>query len=355
MKERIEKIQEFLKGDEAAIITSAENRFYFLGFKSSAGVLLITSKGAFFLIDFRYFEKAKETIKGADVILCERLYPQLCEILKKEEIKKVLPETEVVTLAGSKRLEKELDGFEIVFQNDLSRNISQMRQIKNEKEIEFIEKAQSITDKAFEFILNEIKSGVTEKDIALKLEFFMRKAGSDGIAFDIIAVSGKNSSLPHGVPTEKLIEMGDFLTLDFGARWGGYCSDMTRTVAIGGVTEKQELVYNTVLKAQEEALMAIKPQVSCMEIDKKARDIINNAGFEGCFGHGLGHSLGLEIHENPACNTRDNTPLKAGMLMTVEPGIYLENEFGVRIEDLVLVTDNGNRNLTKSPKNLIIL
>ena len=183
----------------------------------------------------------------------------------------------------------------------------------------------------------------------------MRKEGSDGIAFDTIVVSGKNSSLPHGVPTDKAIENGDFVTMDFGARVMGYCSDMTRTVAVGKISEKQNFVYNTVLNAQLKALTAVKEGEKCQNIDKIARDIINNAGFEGCFGHGLGHSLGLDIHEAPACNTRDTSVLQADMLMTVEPGIYLENKFGVRIEDLVVVTADSHINLTKSPKNLIVL
>ena len=183
----------------------------------------------------------------------------------------------------------------------------------------------------------------------------MRKNGSEGIAFDTIAISGKNTSLPHGVPTDKKIEKGDFFTMDFGAVSGGYCSDMTRTVAVGCVSERQKFVYDTVLNAQTESLKIIKEGAVCKDIDAVARNLIYNNGFEGCFGHGLGHSVGLEIHESPAFNTRDETVLKSGTVITVEPGIYLENEFGVRIEDMVLVTENGIINLTESPKELIIL
>ena len=183
----------------------------------------------------------------------------------------------------------------------------------------------------------------------------MRERGSEGVAFDFIVVSGKNSSLPHGVPTSKKIENGDFVTMDFGAVINGYRSDMTRTIAVGSVTEKQRTVYETVLTAQKAALSIIKPDVTCSAVDKAARDIITDAGYGDCFGHGLGHSVGLEIHESPACNTRDITPLKSGMIMTVEPGIYIQDEFGVRIEDMVLITDNGYRNFTKSPKKLIII
>ena len=183
----------------------------------------------------------------------------------------------------------------------------------------------------------------------------MRERGSEGVAFDFIVVSGKNSSLPHGVPTDKKIEKGDFVTMDFGGVVNGYRSDMTRTVAVGNVTEKQRKIYETVMAAQQASLDMIKPGVACFQVDKAARDIISNAGYGDFFGHGLGHSVGLEIHESPACNTRDKTPLKKGMIMTVEPGIYLPGEFGVRIEDMVVVTDSGYENLTKSPKELVVL
>jgi Xaa-Pro aminopeptidase len=189
----------------------------------------------------------------------------------------------------------------------------------------------------------------------LDMEFFMRKQGSEGVSFDFIVVSGKNSSLPHGVPTNKLIENGDFITMDFGAVVNGYRSDMTRTVAVGSVNDEQKRVYDTVLMAQKEALKAIAPEKVCKDIDAVARNIINNAGYEGCFGHGLGHSVGIEIHENPAFNTRCETVLQSGMIMTVEPGIYIENKFGVRIEDMVCVTEDGCVNLTKSTKDLIVL
>lgn len=306
-------------------------------------------------MDFRYIEKARKTIKSAEVILSEKLYTQLTSLFKKEGVKEVLLEPNETTLNEAQIWKNALKEVDIITENNLSKKILELRKIKSEQEIEFINEAQKITDKTFGHILNFIKKGVTEKEIAIEIDFFMRKQGSDGIAFDTIVVSGKNSSMPHGVPTDKAVEKGDFITMDFGAKWQGYCSDMTRTVAIGEITEKQRKVYDTVLKAQKAALDVIKPQVICRQVDKAARDIIENAGFKGCFGHGLGHSLGLYIHENPACNTRDISPLEEGMIMTVEPGIYLENEFGVRIEDMVLITDSSYSNFTKSPKDLIML
>lgn len=294
-------------------------------------------------------------VDSSCVILAEKLYYQITELLKKSGTKRIFIESDYVTLDRFEAIKDALKDFTVCNDKKLSDKISLLRQIKSSEEIELIKKAQSITDKAFSHILNFIKKGKTEKEIALELEFFMRKNGSEGVAFNTIAVSGKNSSLPHGVPTDKPLENGDFLTMDFGARYNGYCSDMTRTVAIGGVSSEQEIVYETVLKAQLTALEFMGSGKICKEVDKIARDIINNAGFIGRFGHGLGHSVGLEIHENPACNTKDDTSLQTGMIMTVEPGIYLENKFGVRIEDMVVIIQNGVENLTSSPKELIIL
>ncbi len=355
MTEKLNKISSLLADNTAAIITSHQNRFYLTGFNSSAGIVIITPKRAVFLIDFRYFEKAKETVRAMEVVLLKNTFNDIKETLKRDNIQSILVETEDFTLARFEDFKKALPDYKFLKSNELSQTLTRLRQIKSPQEIELIRHAQSITDNAFSNILNFIKPGVTEREIALELEYFMGKSGSEGFAFDTIAVSGKNSSLPHGVPTDKPLEAGDFLTMDFGAKFGGYCSDMTRTVAIGTVTEEQQSVYDTVLKAQLSALEKIGPNKKCRDIDKIARDIINSAGFEGKFGHGLGHSLGIDVHENPACNTRDETLLLPGMIMTVEPGIYLENKFGVRIEDMVLVTENGAENLTKSPKELIII
>ena len=337
-----------------AIIQNPVNRFYLSGFRSSAGMIVLTENKAVLLVDFRYFEKAKKTVQNMEVVLANNFFANAKEMLETENIKKILPETDFINLDSFERMKKAFEGIEVSNDNSLSQTISSLRQIKSAEETECIKKSQGITDNAFAHILNFIKAGVTEREIALELEFFMRKTGSEGVAFDTIAVSGKNSSLPHGVPTEKPLENGDFLTMDFGAVYNGYCSDMTRTVAVGYVTDEQQKVYDTVLKAQLSALKEIGPNKVCKEIDKIARDIINKE-FDGCFGHGLGHSVGLEIHENPALNTRDETLLKAGVIMTVEPGIYIPDKFGVRIEDMVLITDTSYENLTKSPKELIII
>ncbi len=352
---RINKLQKILNSGEAALITSGVSRRYYTGFPSSAGTVLITCDKAYFLIDFRYFEKAKSVVKTAEVVLATKLFSQITELAKAQNVSEIFVETDSVTMDEYKRYKNALSDFTVSSDEKVSLKTLELRSIKEEEEIAAMKEAQRITDEAFSYILTKIKPGVTEKEIALDMEFFMRRLGSEEVAFDFIVVSGKNSSLPHGVPTDKKIEKGDFVTMDFGATVNGYRSDMTRTVAVGYVSEEQRLVYETVLKAQLAGLASIKAGVKCCDVDKASRDIIQAAGYGERFGHGTGHSVGLEIHENPACNTRDTTPLKAGMTMTVEPGIYLENKFGVRIEDMVVVTENGCEDLTESPKELIIL
>ena len=355
LRKRIEKIQEILENNEAAIISDDSNRLYFTGFQSSAGTVVITKNNAWFFIDFRYIEKAKSSVSHINIVLANRLIPQIKELFEKENIKEVLIETNKVSLDFYGTLKENLEGINVSIQKRLSQRIFQLRSIKSEDEIELIKKAQNLTDSTFDYILNHIESGKTEKEIMLLMEFYIRKMGSEGVSFDFVVVSGKNSSLPHGVPTDKPINDGDFITMDFGAVVSGYRSDMTRTVALKYVSDKQRKVYDTVLLAQEKALEVIKPNVKCVSVDKVARDLIYNAGYDGCFGHGLGHSVGIDIHENPSFNTRDETKLQKGMVLTVEPGIYLENEFGVRIEDMVYITEDSYQNITQSPKELIIL
>ena len=352
---RIEKVTEKLNKGEAFLVLSEVNRLYFSGFKSSAGAVLVTKASAYFFTDFRYFEKAKCDISHLKVCLSKKLYSEINEILIAENIKNLFIETDYVNLDNYSALKLAMTDTEISNDSKLCNYTRLLRSIKSTTELEAIKKAQALTDKTFLYILDFISAGKTEKQIALEMEFFMRKQGSEGVSFDFIVVSGKNSSLPHGVPCDKLIQKGDFITMDFGAVINGYHSDMTRTVALGEISEKQRFIYNTVLSAQEKALSEIAPNRRCCDIDKTARDVISLAGFGDCFGHGLGHSVGLEIHEGPSFNTRDETLLTEGMVLTVEPGIYLENEFGVRIEDMVAITEKDYVNLTESPKDLIIL
>lgn len=355
IKEHILQIQNTLEKGQGLIVKSGANRFYLTGFESSAGTVFITKNSAYFLIDFRYIEKAKSVVKGLEVSLSTNPLLEVKALCEKHGIKEVFVETYSMSISALKGFEEALGGVEILKSDKMDKLIEEMRYVKSEKELNLIIEAQKLTDETFSYILEHIEAGRSELDVMLDMEFYMRRLGSEGVSFDFIVVSGKNSSLPHGVPTNKIIEKGDFITMDFGSVVGGYRSDMTRTVAVGQVSEEQKTVYDTVLKAQLAALSAIKPGVVCKDIDKVARDIIYSAGYEGCFGHGLGHSVGIEIHETPAFNTVCETVTKEGMIMTVEPGIYLENKFGVRIEDMVYITKDGIKNLTKSKKDLIIL
>jgi Xaa-Pro aminopeptidase len=352
----IENLQKQLPdGIDAAIILSEHNRRYFTGFAATDGILFVTRTRACLLEDFRYTEAAKAQAQGCEVILLENRRAQLLKLTQECGIKSVGVEARELPLAEFGRLKAELPEVRFDESSALHDVIDALRMIKLPFEIESTKRAQEITDAAFTHILPFIKPGVTERELSLEIEFFMRKNGASGPSFDLIVVAGENSSLPHGVPGTRKIKAGDFVTLDTGAIFGGYCSDMTRTVAVGGVSTGMRHVYDTVLHAQLEAEKEIKAGVKCNDIDKIARDIIDVAGYKGCFGHGLGHSVGLQIHENPRLSPLCGELLQENMLMTVEPGIYLEGKFGVRIEDLVLITKNGCEILTKSPKELMIL
>lgn len=344
------------EGMDAAIITSDENRRYFTGMKSSAGTLILTRKTAYFIIDFRYIEKAKTVITDFDVILQENdIHKQIDEIFSKNNVKTVALESDCVTISQYKKYCDKLSSYEFSNSCELSDTIANLRSIKSPQEIEYITKAQEITDKAFLHIINYIKPGMTELEVQIELEYTMKKYGASNIAFDSIIVSGVNSSLPHGVPSNKKIEQGDFITMDFGAAYNGYCSDMTRTVAMGKISDEQQKVYDTVLQAQLMAIDAIGEGKKYSDIDKVARDFIYSQGYEGCFGHGLGHSLGLNIHEEPRFSPSCHEILTPNTIMTVEPGVYLGGKFGVRIEDMVVINENGATIITKSEKKLITL
>ena len=237
----------------------------------------------------------------------------------------------------------------------MHKQISSFRAVKEDWELENMRKAQAITDKAFAEMCTRIKVGMTEKELQAELIYCLYKNGGEGLSFDPIVVSGPNTSLPHGVATDRVIQAGDFITMDFGVLYNGYCSDMTRTVAVGFATEEMEKVYNTVLQAQKAGLAATRAGVKGKDIDAAARKVITDAGYGEYFGHGYGHSLGLEVHESPSPNAANDNPMPVGAVTSAEPGIYLPGKFGVRIEDVVIFTAEGCENITKSPKNLIIV
>ena len=237
----------------------------------------------------------------------------------------------------------------------MQKKIDAFRASKEPWELELMRKAQEITDLTFTQLQKVICAGMTEKDLRAELIYRLYKNGADGLSFDPIVVSGPNTSMPHGVPGDRQLQFGDFITMDFGCIYKGYCSDMTRTVALGFVTEEMDKVYKTVLKAQLAGIAATKAGVSGKAIDGAARKVIADAGYGEYFGHGYGHSLGLEIHENPSPNASNTEPLPAGVVCSAEPGIYLPGKFGVRIEDVTIITEEGCEDITGSPKNLIIV
>ena len=342
---------------DAALIISNENRRYFTGFVSSLGYLLVTKKQAYLLVDFRYAEAAKANAKGCEVIAYSSFSESMTELITDNEIKNILLEGSAFTLNAAEDIDKILKkcGTESIKNAELDKIIGKLRIVKTTTEVDKIMKAQRITEQALTETLRLIKEGDREKDIALELEYKMRKLGAEGISFDLIVISGEKTSMPHGVPGENRIKKGDFITFDIGALYQGYHSDMTRTYAFGQVSEKQKRVYNTVFEAQKLGLEAVKSGALCKDVDSAARDYIDQAGFEGCFGHSTGHGVGLEIHEQPIVSQRSDTVLQSGMIITVEPGIYLPGEFGVRIEDMVVVTADGCINLAALPKELIVL
>lgn len=293
-------------------------------------------------------------VVGCDeIILLKSFKSQLPEYAEKNGINKIFTEASRLSVRQFADISKAFSCDVAAERAD--EEINRMRRSKRDFEKQRIIKAQRIAERAFDHILGFIKEGVSEKEIALELDYFMLRNGADGLSFETIAVSGRNSSMPHGVPSEKKIEKGDFITMDYGAIVDGYHSDMTRTVAVGEISSKQAEVYETVLQAQLSALSILAPEVSCKDADLAARNIIEKAGYGECFGHGTGHGVGIDIHEAPTVSFRSNQILEEGDVVTVEPGIYICGEFGVRIEDMAYINDKSYENLTKSEKTLIIL
>lgn len=345
------------KGAGAMLVSSPVAEEYLAQFQYADGFLAILPETAYLVTDFRYIEAAEAALKGTDfeAVMAENGSLRHALGMISEATDKVLFEEDNVTVSLLERMNKLADG-KLTFIPGASAIVDEMRKVKDEKELDAIAKAQSITDATFTHILNIMTPDMTEREVALEMEYFMRKQGASGLAFDIIAVSGSASSLPHGVPRDVKLEKG-FLTLDFGAKWGGYCSDMTRTVVIGKADDEMKKLYNTVLAAQTEALERLREGFSCREADAVARAIIDGAGYKGCFGHSLGHGVGRYIHEEPRLSgvAKEGELLATGHVVTVEPGIYIAGKYGCRIEDMVAVTKDGIRNFTKSPKELIEL
>lgn len=358
MNDRIERLMAMLPCDaDCALISSDINRRYFTGMLSSAGTLLVFREKSYLIIDFRYIEKARNTVRNCEVILQEELYSQIKKLLAKHGAKRIALESMDITLSRYEQLREKLgDTAEFDSSNALSKAIYACRTVKDSTEIEKIRSAQIIAEEAFTHILGFIREGVTERDIQLELDFKMQKLGAEELSFPTIALTGTSTSMPHGVPSaDRKVQKGDFVLMDFGAVIDGYHSDMTRTVAVGDPTDEMKYVYNVVLEAQEKALAAVHAGITGQQLDAVAREHIAKAGYGENFGHSLGHGVGMEIHEYPGSSPNSTPVFRSGNVVTVEPGIYLPGKFGVRIEDFVLVTDNGCENLTLAPKNMIIL
>lgn len=356
MLDRVNKLRELLPDEHSAVlITSDVNRFYFSGFRSSAGAVFITRDSSTLLVDFRYYEAAQSSVGSKINVKCyKKMLDTINEIILDENIDVVIIEDDDVTVNRLSILKKEIKA-DVVTDFKLSDKILNLRMIKTQDEIDKIVTAQKITEKSYLQLLNYIKPGITERELAVELEYLMKKNGAEKVAFDLITISGKNTSLPHGVPGEKCLCDGDFITFDIGAVYEGYHSDMTRTVALGYATDEMREIYDIVLEAHKKAANTIKVGNTCAVVDKAARDYIVSKGYGEFFGHSTGHGVGLEIHEKPTVYLTNDTILKTGMVITNEPGIYLPDKFGVRIEDMYLVTDNGYKDLALIDKELIIL
>lgn len=339
----------------ALVITDPYNMRHVSGFRGGEGILYISETQKVLITDSRYTEQAQ---KESDFTVIEEKTAHKREVILSECMEKETSEGEFrMGYEDQSLLCSQFDKLKAALKVDtwvpLGGRVDALRRIKTKEELEYLAKAEAIGDKAFAKILTILKPGMTELEVAAELEYQMKKEGAENTSFDTIIASGLNSSMPHAIPGEKKLEAGDFVTMDFGCKYKGYCSDMTRTVVLGKASEKQKEIYNIVLKAQLAALDALKAGVTGKSVDKVARDIITEAGYGQYFGHGLGHSVGLFIHEDPRLAPTDDTVLQAGMIETVEPGIYVPGFGGVRIEDMAVVTEDGCINFASSPKELI--
>ncbi|MCR6110489.1 aminopeptidase P family protein [Bacillus sp. A301a_S52] len=339
-------------GIDGMLITNPYNRRYLTGFTGTAGVVIVSDEKAKLITDFRYIEQAQEETVGFEIIQHNRtLHEEVANQVKEMGITRLGFEKNVLTYSHYDTYKAMING-ELIPVSELVENL---RLIKSDEEVTIIQEAVDIADAAFSHIQSYLRAGVKEIDISNELEFFMRKNGATSSSFDIIVASGYRSALPHGVASDKVIEKGELVTLDFGAYYKGYCSDITRTVAIGEPSSELKEIYDTVLQAQLIGVNHIKPGLTGKEADALTRNYINEKGYGQYFGHSTGHGLGMEVHEGPGLSHRSDKHLKTGMIVTVEPGIYMAGIGGTRIEDDILITDNGNNILSKSSKELLIL
>lgn len=340
-------------GLDAMLVTSAPGERYAVGFEGE-GWVLVSRDGARYSTDGRYIEAARQQVTGAEIVLTERGQSHLAlarEEIQRRGLKRVGFESGRVSADELGRWKDSLP-CELVAAQGL---LDGLRAAKDEEELARMRQAQRITDEAFREILNFIRPGLTEQEVAARLVYELLRRGGRRVSFDPIVAAGANGSMPHAVPGETVIQPGMFVTMDFGCVYEGYCSDMTRTVAVGQPTDEMERVYHTVLEAQRAGIAAARAGVTGSEVDRAARQVIQQAGYGSFFSHSFGHSLGLEIHESPNASPSEQTVFPAGAVISAEPGVYLPGHFGVRIEDVLVLRKGGCEDITQAPKNLIVL
>lgn len=353
LEQRVRKCQQLMKekGIEALLITHLTNIYYLTGFSGTAATVLITASRRVFITDSRYALMAKASVEGFDIIESREPLKIVADFLETDHINSLGFEEEV-TFSFYQALQKQLPKIDLLPQSGF---VETLRLIKDDSEIETIAEACRITDKAFIDVLDFIKAGqTTEIEVANFLDFRMRHYGASGLSFESIVASGERSAIPHGRASHKVIENGDSLTMDFGCYYNHYVSDMTRTIHVGQVTDQEREIYDIVLKANEALIAKASAGMTYSDYDAVAREVIANAGYGSNFTHGIGHGIGLDIHENPFF-TKSDQVLKAGMVVTDEPGIYIDGHYGLRIEDDLVITENGCRILTLAPKELIVI
>ena len=340
-------------GIDAMLVNSEPGEFYAVGFHGEGNVV-VTAEKCYYFTDSRYIEAAQHLIGGAEIAMTDagRNYRAMVQqVIDQCGIKTLGFEENYLSVADYELWDKGLTASLVPAQ----KLVNSLRAAKDEEELALMRHAQEITDQAFSAMLKFIRPGQTEQEIAARLQYEMLCLGAEKMSFDPIVASGPNGSKPHAIPSQRKVQKGDFITMDFGCKFGGYCSDMTRTIALGEPTEEMKKVYQVVLEAQLAGIAMAKAGVPGKRIHDAAAKVIADAGYGAYFGHGFGHSLGIEIHEAPNANSRDETPMPEGAVVSAEPGIYLPGKFGVRIEDAVIYTAQGHEILTKSPKELIIL
>lgn len=352
LTDRLKAVQKLLsqKSLQALWVTNLVNIKYISGFSGSSATLIIGKKEAYLLTDFRYLSQAASEATCFEIYqIKEDLVKDAKPLLEEKKWKKIGIEAKHLAVSAHSEMIEQLE-VELV---PLRESAEKLRMVKNKSEQDILRRGAEILDKGFTFIQSIIRPGITEKDLSLEIEIFLRRLGAEGASFKYIVASGPRGAMPHGIASDKQIENGEMVTIDFGAIFEGYATDMTRTLAVGKSDKRMHEIYDIVYKAQKKAVASVKPGMECREVDAVARKIIKTAGYGDYFGHGLGHGIGLETHEQPVVNRKSKTVLEPGMVITIEPGIYIPEVGGVRIEDMVLVTENGHELLTKCPRELI--